>query len=225
MLEVLIPAYNEAETISQTVRAVLEVPGVRRVLVVDDGSGDDTARRAAEAGALVVRLEKNQGKGAALNRGAALLEGPFLAFLDADLGESARELEKLARPVLAGEADLAIASFPRLSGAGGFGLVKGLARLGIFLLGGVSLTSPLSGQRVLTRAVLEAVLPFAPGYGVEVAMTVRAARRGFRIVEVPTAMRHRTTGRDLKGFLHRGRQFWHVLRALAGLVLERGEER
>lgn len=214
LLSVLIPAYNEEETVARTVEAVRKVKGVAQILVVDDGSTDETEKQARLAGAEVLRLERNLGKGEALNRGVPLLTQPLIAFLDADLGESAGELEKLAAPVVANQADLAIAAFPPVKKGGGFGLVKKLALTGVYLLSGLCLDSSLSGQRVMTREVLNAVLPFAPGYGVEVAMTVRAARKGFRIVEVPTSMRHRVTGRDLAGFCHRGKQFRDVLLAL-----------
>ncbi|AFV11822.1 glycosyl transferase family 2 [Thermacetogenium phaeum DSM 12270] len=221
MISVLIPAYNEEESIGRTVRAVIKAPGVRQVLVVDDGSQDDTASRAADAGAEVLRLPYNVGKGGALNKGVPYLSQPVVALLDGDLGESARELEVLARPVLEGEADLTIATFPPVKNPGGFGLVKGLAGGGIRLLTGLRLTAPLSGQRVMRREVLQAVVPFASGYGVEVAMTVRAALRGFRILEVPTMMTHRHTGRDWAGFCHRGRQFWHVFLVLAGIFMSK----
>ncbi len=117
---------------------------------------------------------------------------------------------------------MAIAVLPRPPRSGGVGLVKRLAATGIRLLGGGFVASaPLSGQRALTRATLEAVRPFAPGFGVEVSMTVRAARAGSRIIEVPVPMAHAATGRDLAGFVHRGRQFVDVVSALARLALER----
>ncbi|HHW39985.1 MAG TPA: glycosyltransferase [Syntrophomonadaceae bacterium] len=221
MLSVLIPAYNEEETIASTVRAAWGVDVVRQVLVVDDGSQDATAARAAEAGAAVVRLPCNRGKGSALNAGIPHLTQPLVALLDGDLGETACQVETLVRPVLAGEADMTIAGFPPVPKAGGFGFVKGLARGGIFLLTGLRLQAPLSGQRVLRREVLEVVTPFATGYGVEVAMTVKAARAGFRILEVPTTMSHHVTGRDWAGFRHRGKQFWHVLLTLIRVVAQR----
>ncbi|MGB9791175.1 MAG: glycosyltransferase family 2 protein [Thermacetogeniaceae bacterium] len=221
MISVLIPAYNEESSITATVRAVWKVEMVRQVVVVDDGSLDSTAERAADAGATVIRLPTNKGKGNALNVGIPHLNEPIIALLDADLGESASQLEVLARPVVDGVADMAIASFPRVKKGGGFGLVKGLARGGIYLLTGLWLQAPLSGQRVLRREVLAAVFPFAEGYGVEVAMTVKAARAGFRILEVPTTMSHRVTGRNWAGFKHRGKQFWHVLLTLLKVVSER----
>lgn len=220
MLSVLIPAYNEESTIASTVRAVWDVEMVRQVVVVDDGSQDATAARATEAGATVIRLPCNRGKGNALNVGASYLTEPIIALLDADLGETAHQLEVLARPVLEGIADMTIAGFPPVEKAGGLGFVKGLARGGIFLLTGLRLQAPLSGQRVFRREVLAAVTPFAEGYGVEVAMTVKAARAGYRILEVPTTMSHRVTGRDWAGFRHRGRQFWHVLLTLIKVVTE-----
>jgi hypothetical protein len=219
---VLIPAHEEAARIAATVRAALSVPGVSRVVVVDDGSRDATAEEAEAAGAKVVRLVFNVGKGAALEAGASRVSAAdVVVLLDGDLAETAAQAEALLAPVLAGDADMSIATFPRPSGKAGFGLVKGLARAGIARMGGgFEATAPLSGQRALTAACFEAVRPFASGYGVEVALTVRALRAGLRVTEVPTTMAHAATGRDVSGFVHRGRQFVHVLIALTRLWFE-----
>jgi glycosyltransferase involved in cell wall biosynthesis len=214
LISVLIPAYNEEDGIFDTVDSVLHVPGVDQVVVVDDGSQDETAGQARLAGAQVISLPQNCGKGMAINQGVSHLTQPVIALLDGDLGSSARQLELLARPVLDGDADLTIATFPPVKKAGGFGLVKWLATEGIRLQTGLRLKAPISGQRVMRREVLEAVSPFAFGYGVEVAMTIAAARSGFRVQEVSTTMSHRVTGRDWSGIRHRARQFWHVLLAL-----------
>ncbi len=219
MISVLIPAYNEGDTISSTVTSCLDVAGVKQVLVVDDGSDDGTAEQAKRAGAQVIRLSGNQGKGKAMNQGLAHLTEPVIALLDGDLGSSARQLEFLAQPVLEGYADLTIATFPPVKKAGGFGLVKWLAREGIRIQTGLLLKAPISGQRVMRRELLDQITPFASGYGVEVAMTIAAARGGFRVLEVPTQMSHRVTGRDWSGIRHRARQFVHVLLALLGAML------
>lgn len=203
----VIPAFNEADTIGDTVRAVLSIPEISEVVVVDDHSRDQTAGAAREAGALVFSLPRNSGKGAALNAGLGRAHGDVIVLLDADLGASAAEARKLVLPVLARETDLAIARFPKARRKGGFGLVKGLAVRGIRYFTGHEMQSPISGQRALRREVLDQLLPLAGGYGVEVGMTVDAACLGFRLREVPVAMRHKETGRDLQGFLHRGRQF------------------
>ncbi len=217
MISVIIPAYNEGESIAATIAAIWTVPEVGQLLVVDDGSEDETAFQAADAGAQVLRLPRNMGKGAALNRGAGMVTESYIALLDGELGASAGQLGSLAQPVLNGTADLAIAKFPTVKGSGGLGLLKGLSGCGIWLTTGLRLASPLSGQRVMTRRTMELLMPFAEGYGVEVVMTIEAARRGLRVLEVPTGMVHRTTGRDWAGFKHRGRQFVEISRALMQL--------
>ncbi|MCX8006881.1 MAG: glycosyltransferase family 2 protein [Coriobacteriia bacterium] len=213
---VVIPAYNASESVAATVRAASSIPGVLAVIVVDDGSTDATAEQARGAGAAVVRLDLNRGKGAALNEGIRRLppEADAVLLLDADLGDTAIEGARLLAALSDDDADLAIGVLPAPPRSGGFGLVKSLARWGIERLAGVRVLAPLSGQRALDRHALEAVTPFEPGFGVEVGMTVRAAWAGLRVVEVPVAMSHRATGRDLAGFVHRGRQFLDVARTL-----------
>ncbi|MDZ4166247.1 MAG: glycosyltransferase [Coriobacteriia bacterium] len=219
----LIPAHDEADRISATVTAARSVPEIDHVVVIDDASDDDTAARAAEAGADVVRLSRNRGKGGALQAGLEHIAGTadVLVLLDADLGETAAEAGALLAPIVDDRADMTVAAFPRPDRRGGFGLVKGLARIGIRALSGYKTDAPLSGQRALTRSAWTVATPFAGGYGVEVALTVRVSRAGGRVLEVPTTMRHAATGRDLAGFLHRGRQFVAVAVSLARLALER----
>jgi hypothetical protein len=218
-IAVLIPARDEAVAIADTVAAARAIPGVTRVIVIDDGSEDDTDQLAEKAGAKVLRLFGSHGKGAALEFGAQRVEdADIVLLLDGDLGSSATQGALLTAPLLGGNADMAIAAFPRPAGKAGFGLVKGLARWGIGRLGGeFEATAPLSGQRALTRSCLATVRPFSAGYGVEVGLTVRALRGGFRLTEVETTMSHSATGRDVRGFVHRGRQFVHVALALLGL--------
>ncbi|MBE0475996.1 MAG: glycosyltransferase [Coriobacteriia bacterium] len=223
----VIPARDEAPRIAATVAAAGAVTGVARVIVVDDGSTDGTADAAAGAGAEVVRLERNAGKGGAVAAGLAAAGageegGPdAVLLLDGDLGGSAAHAALLLEPVLAGRADMAVAVLPRPPRSGGFGLVVRLARWGIRRLTGWEPRAPLSGQRALDSAALQAAGPPAPGFGLEVATTVRVLRAGLRVREIDVDMSHAATGRDLAGFLHRGRQFADVLRALAMLAAER----
>lgn len=233
---VLIPALNEAETVADTVSAARAVPGVTRVVVIDDGSTDATADNARDAGAETLVRHEPGGKAAALEAGlrevgVTRLQGfvevapelDAVVLLDADLGESAGQAVELLAPVLGGTADMAIAAFPPPpSGSGGFGLVKGLARAGIRYLGDRSFepSAPLSGQRALGPRALRAALPLGYGYGVEVTLTIRALRSGLTVAEVPTTMTHRHTRRDAAGFIHRGRQFADVSGALLQLAAE-----
>ncbi|PKQ38864.1 MAG: glycosyl transferase [Actinobacteria bacterium HGW-Actinobacteria-1] len=221
---VLMPAHNEAERIAASVTAARSVRGVNRVIVIDDGSSDDTSGIAAAAGAEVIVMPVNVGKGGAMQAGldAARNDADILVLLDADLGTTAAEAELLIAPVQAGSADMTIAVLPRPAGSGGFGLVKGLAKRGIAALGnGFDSHAPLSGQRALSQRAWQAAEPFASGYGAEVALTVRVLRAGLRVVEVPVSMAHAATGKDIAGFAHRGRQFLHVLGALIRLTFER----
>ena len=214
-ISVLIPAYNEEAFIYDTVKAVSFLPEDKEILVVDDCSIDQTVARAKAAGAKVITLPYNMGKGEALNQGAKKITGDIVLLLDADLGSSAGEARHLLWPILNGEADLTIARFPPARQKGGFGFVKGLARVGIRYYTGIKAKAPLSGQRAIRRDVFLKVLPLASHFGVEVSMTIKAARLGFRVCEVPVQMRHKETGRNLKGFIHRSRQFYDVLKVLA----------
>jgi glycosyltransferase involved in cell wall biosynthesis len=218
---VVIPARNEADRIEATVTAALGLPKIGLVLVVDDGSTDDTADRAGRAGAEVMRHARNRGKGAAMETGAEAVrlldrEDPRqLLFLDADLGESAGRAGPLTEPVLAGTADMTIAVFTNTVKLGGHGRVVRLSRAGIKRATGWEPRQPLNGQRCLTRAAFEAARPLAPGFGVETGLTIDLMRKGMRVTEVEVDLAHRATGSDLRAQLHRARQLADVAWALA----------
>ncbi|MCL6614163.1 MAG: glycosyltransferase, partial [Firmicutes bacterium] len=144
----LIPAFNAAGSIEATIQGLRTIPEIGTILVVDDGSSDETARRAAEAGAEVIRHQRNLGKGAALNTGLAALRNrgfEALALVDSDLGASAAEFARLLAPVLEGRAEMTIARFPRARRRGGFGLAKGFCHLGLLAFTGQWFAAPMSG--------------------------------------------------------------------------------
>ncbi|MBN1460519.1 MAG: glycosyltransferase family 2 protein [Armatimonadetes bacterium] len=212
-VSVIIPAFNAADTVGATVSSARSIPEVAQVIVVDDGSSDDTASASAAAGAdQIVRFPANKGKGAALAAGVAAAAHPRLLFLDADLGASASH----AAALLAAAPDpeqMSVAVFPSLPGGGGLGLAMGLARFTLRLLSGLQPSAPMSGQRALSRELVRHV-GLAPRFGVEVALTVEAALAGATIQEIPVPLEHARTGRSLAGFIHRGRQFLDILRYL-----------
>lgn len=207
----VIPAYNEAARIAATVRALKEIPALTRILVVDDGSADDTAALAAAADAEILALRSNGGKARAMAAGYQETQEEILLFLDADLGTSAAMAHALLVPILEGRAQGAVIRFPFASGKGGFGLVKALARYGVRRLTGRDFESVLSGQRAYLRSCLRPSDFSYPGFGIEFGMTVDLLNRGVTLTEVEAPMVHRTTGRDLRGFLHRARQFRDIL--------------
>ncbi len=211
----LVAARDAGDRIGQTVTALRALEPVTEVVVVDDGSRDETAPRSLAAGATVLRLDRARGKGRALEGALARLRdraADVWLLADGDLAETAASLDAVLGPVLAGEADLAIATFPPAR-SGGFGLVKRASRLAIRLGSGLDVREPLSGQRALTDEALAAVRPLARGFGVETAMTIDAVRAGLRVLEVPAELGHRPTFRGARGFAHRGRQGWDILRA------------
>ncbi len=130
------------------------------------------------------------------------------------MGKAAAEAHKIIQPVLEGRCDLAIAAFPPPTKKGGFGLVKGTAGWALKRAGLPNSTAPLSGQRAMNRQALKILAPFYEAYGVELGMTLKALRYGLRVMEVSTTMSHKETGRDLQGFLHRGKQFKDVIKVL-----------
>lgn len=226
---VVIPAHNEARSIAATVRHCRALPGVDLLVVVDDGSDDNTQDYARQAGAVVVRHSVSRGKASALETGVKVVamrdlpdgEPRHLLFLDGDLGESAVEAASLIETVQSGSVDCAIAVLPRQKGAGGHGVVTSLARKAIFKSTGWRAQAPLSGQRCVTREAVNAIMPFADGWGVEVGMTIDLLVAGFTVQEVPCDFTHRATGNDLSGYLHRADQYKDVWRAVTMRRLHR----
>lgn len=228
----IVAAYNEADRIAATLAALAEAFPDAPVWVADDGSSDGTAAIAEAAGATIVRSERGArahsprdwvrngrvGKGGAVTLAArqalASVEtgGGWVALLcDGDLGESAARLGPLVEAVRVGETDLAVAAFSRRVG-GGFGLAVGFAAWAIRRRCGLELRAPISGQRALRAQTLAQVLPLADGFGMEIGMTIDAARAGARVGEIELHLHHRATGRTLAGFVHRGRQLLDFVR-------------
>jgi glycosyltransferase involved in cell wall biosynthesis len=112
-LSVVIPAFNEGATIDEVLRCVLESRFTGEVIVVDDGSSDDTYERARSCDdprVRVIRQPRNQGKGAALRAGFAATTQPYVIVQDADLEYSPDDYEQMMHPLLEGRADVVIGS-------------------------------------------------------------------------------------------------------------------
>jgi glycosyltransferase involved in cell wall biosynthesis len=220
---VILTAYNEAPRIGATLDALAAAFPGAPLWVADDGSTDATASIARAAGARVIRSERMIGKGGAASQAAwnALHDArarsgdryPSTIFVlcDGDLGSSALELTVLADAVRGDEGEIAVAAFATRVG-GGVGLAIGFARWAIRRRCGLTMRAPISGQRALRARALHDALPFAAGFGMEIGMTIDAARAGHRIVELELPLTHRATGRTLRGFAHRGRQLADFVR-------------
>jgi glucosyl-3-phosphoglycerate synthase len=201
---VLIAARDEEGRIGGTVEWLRAAFPEAEVIVADDGSRDATADAAERAGARVLRLPP-RGKGQALTLAEREAPPGPLLLCDADLDG---DLSRLADA----DADLAIAVFAERQG-GGFGIAKRAARALIRARSGFVPVEPLSGQRALSERGRQVCFPLAAGFGCEVGASIDAACADLRLAELELPLRHRATGRDVHGFLHRGRQLLDALLA------------
>jgi glycosyltransferase involved in cell wall biosynthesis len=221
---VVIPAWNEEASIASVVHEVRRTLAAADVLVVDDGSTDETCRRAGEAGAVVARLPYNLGVGGAMRLGFRYgVEGDYdtVVQIDGDGQHDPAFVPQLLDRIAAG-ADLVIGA--RFAGVGEY-RARGPRRWAMALLSsvlsrlaGTLLTDTTSGMRATSRPLIEL---FARHYPVEylgdtVETLAMAARRGFRIEQVPVAMRVRATGKPSHAF---GMATVYLGRAFVVLVL------
>ncbi|WP_026894089.1 glycosyltransferase family 2 protein [Clostridiisalibacter paucivorans] len=219
----LIPVFNEEKTIRNTILGIINLKIIDRILVIDDGSTDNTIEKIKDLNVKIIKLKKNMGKGYAIKKGLESLYNinfSYLVLLDGDLSNTSKEILKLLKPVLDKKADVSIAKITA-NKKGGLGLVKSLAKYGTYFYTKCTLESVLSGQRVYKKEVINNIHYIPNGYGVETAMTIDILNSGHSIIEVPVNMKHRETGRDLKGFMHRGKQFISILYTLIIIFIRR----
>ena len=156
-IKALIPAFNEEKTIGDIIDVLNKVPRIKEIIVVDDGSIDNTFQRAKNHGATVIKLPENKGKGAALQEGISHVDTDIILLLDGDLiGLKAEHIYKLINPVLSDEADMTIGVFKK----------------GRNLTDLAQVVSPkLSGQRAIKLSELKKVKNLdKKGFGVEVSL-------------------------------------------------------
>ncbi|MBN1889981.1 MAG: glycosyltransferase family 2 protein [Thermoflexales bacterium] len=192
---VIIPAHNEERFIGSVVLRARQ-HGIA-VIVVDDGSSDETAEIARLAGAIVVRHERNLGKGIALNTGfdkARELGADAVVVLDGDGQHQPGQIPAIAAPVLAGQADLVVGSryLERRNGdvpthrAWGHWVFTRLTNL----LSGVSVTDSQSGFRAFSRRALEVMPFYSGGFSVESEMQFLAQENKLKVIEVPITIHY-----------------------------------
>jgi len=197
-VSVVVPALNEEQTIARVVRD-LASPLVREILVVDNGSTDNTATRAAEAGATVIHSpQPGYGRACASGVLAADPESDVLVFLDGDGSDVPSDLPALVAPVMAGRYDFVIGSRIRGHREPGSLLPSQvfagwLAGLLIRLRYGVRYTD-MGPFRAISRAALEGLNMSETTYGWNLEMQMKAARNGLRVLEIPVSYRLRQGG-------------------------------
>lgn len=204
-LAIIIPAYNEAGRIATTIAGIRKF-GNADIVVVDDGSNDDTASEARAAGARVIELPFNLGYGAALQTGFkyALDKGyEFAVQMDADGQHDPLSIEALISPVLKDEVDVVIGS--RFLDKGNY-KAPFVRRMGMYFFGiitsvvtGRRITDPTSGFQALNKKVMEFYASDAyPADYPDADVIIMLYRQGFRFKEVPVIM-HNAAKRSMHG--------------------------
>nr|MDO8080689.1 glycosyltransferase family 2 protein [Candidatus Freyarchaeota archaeon] len=181
------PAYNEEKTVSKVVEGALK--NADGIIVVDDGSIDNTYKEASKAGATVVQHSKNMGKGVALKTGfkkALEMDADIIVVLDADGQHNPEEIPKLLKTMNREDSDVVV-------GSRFLGNIKGMPRIRILsntlttrilrLYFGLPITDSQSGYRAYKRRLLENVEFSATRFSAETEILVDAQRKGFKISE------------------------------------------
>lgn len=201
MVSVVIPALNEEDTVSNIIRLLVGVRLVDEVIVVCDGCTDGTAQLSREAGARVIELAQNVGKGGAMMTGVRAARNDVILFLDADLiGLTEEGVINLVTPVVLGRADMTVGIFEK--GRVATDLAQTVAPF-------------LSGQRAVKRSLLEGMSDLdASRFGVEIALTRYALENNLVVEEIVLRdMTHRMKEEKLglvKGVAARMRMYWEI---------------
>jgi glycosyltransferase involved in cell wall biosynthesis len=226
---IIVPAFNEGRSVFDVVKTVYKVMPDAHVVVVNDGSTDDTAIQAYLAGAAVVSLPINLGIGGAVQTGYqyALRHGfEFAMQIDGDGQHDPTEAARLLKPLIDGTADVTVGS--RWLGRGAFESPSG-RRFGMRVLAmlvrwktGGSFTDTTSGFRAVGRRGLELFAESYPTDFPEVGTIVLAYRSGLRIEEVPVQMEKRQHGRSSIAGL---RSAYYMIRVIVDLLIDSADHR
>jgi len=201
MISVVIPAFNEGKNIGRVLSVLETIDMIDEIIVVNDGSTDDTKEQALKHDVKLVDLPKNQGKGKALKAGIDNAKGDIIVMLDADLiGLTEKHFVNLVSPVLKDEADMTIGIF-----SGGRKSTDFAQKVAPFL----------SGQRAIKRQFLENIEEMEISrFGVEIALNRHAKKNKLRVVNVPLenlshVMKEEKLGL-MRGFYARLRMYFDI---------------
>lgn len=204
VLSIIIPAYNEVQTIGEVLERVRNVPINKEIIVVNDGSSDGTGelleRERDKDDIIVVTLASNQGKGAAVRIGLERAQGEIIAIQDADLELDPSELPQLIKPIQDGHTEVVYGSrfsaqdrrgrVPRPSLTAWFG--NKVLTMMTNLLYGSRLTDMETCYKVCRASVIKGIQLESVGFELEPELTAKLLRLGFRIHEVPISYQPRT---------------------------------
>ncbi|MBW1784014.1 MAG: glycosyltransferase family 2 protein [Deltaproteobacteria bacterium] len=227
----ILPAFNEAERIAHVLEEIREADKETDVVVIDDGSTDDTIVRSKLAGAGVVRLSSNMGYGVAIQTGYkyALDRGyDYVVQLDSDGQHDPGYLPEMFAEILSGHADLVIGSrflkqTPKKASEVGY-KVSPARKLGISLFAfmvsksvGLKITDPTSGYRALNKRVLTFLTnDFFPYDYPDADVIILVHRAGFKVKELPMVMHSRTAGLSMHSGL---RPVYYIFKMFLSMLM------
>jgi glycosyltransferase involved in cell wall biosynthesis len=208
-LSVLIPVYNEAQTIDDILRLVASEKTEKEIIVVDDGSTDGTREKLrawdGRDGVRVILHERNLGKGRAVRTALEAATGEVLVIQDADLEYDPAEYPLLVRPIESGRADVVFGS--RFAGSSehrvqNFWHQQGNRLLTLIsnVVTGLNLSDMATCYKAFHRRVVPVLDLQSRGFGVDAEITAKIARGGFRVFEVPVSYfgRSRAEGKKIR---------------------------
>lgn len=177
----IIPAFNEEKTVANVIGIVQQVKEIKEILLVDDGSKDQTVQVAKQHGIRVVEHRRNKGKGAAMKTGAEEAKHAYIVYVDADIENlTPAKIRKLIAPLLRNEADFVKGSYDYALGRVSKLVAQPLLNTVYPFL---KLKHPLSGEVALNRKKFQ-FDTIEDGWGVDIQLVLQAAQRGLRIKEV-----------------------------------------
>lgn len=220
-LSIVIPVYNERETIADIIAAVEATPFSKEIIVIDDGSSDGTRELLAAmqyANLKILLHDRNKGKGAALQTGFSKATGDIIIIQDADLEYDPEEYPVLLKPILDGKADVVYGS--RFAGHGAHRVIYFWHSVGnrfLTLLSNLftnlNLTDMETCYKVFTREALAGIQIKEKRFGFEPEITAKMARKKLRIYEVPISYYGRTYEQGKKIDWRDGiRAIWCILK-------------
>lgn len=181
-VSVVIPAFNEEKSIIHVINTVKKVASINEIIVVDDGSQDNTYNLVSECDdVILLKHLNNKGKGSAMKTGLKRVTNDIVLFLDADLSEiNQYQIEAILKPILDGEADITKTKFKREAGRVTELTAKPLLQ---FFFPELNFDQPLSGQFASIKSFLDHI-DLEHDYGVDIGIVLDADAQGMRIQEV-----------------------------------------